>query len=427
MHNLKNAEPAGSISPVNAGNEAVRKKGVSFDRLVIIQSTPICNMNCSYCYLKEEDRHGRKTPVPLISEETLRHVYRVTLASPTLRDGFRLLWHAGEPLVPGVRFYARALSIMKEMNTENIRIRQEMQTNGTLITQEWADFIKQNGIRIGVSIDGPESIHNENRTYYNSKGSFEHVMRGIRVLQKNDISFSTISVLTEKSLDYPDEIMQFFMREKIYTIGFNVEESEGAHTSQLSYKTELINKYRKFFSRVVEITHESDIPFSIREIGEMDQKLKYGLSSNAESTTTVPLEIVSFDYMGNVSTFSPEILTMKHPKYGPLIFGNVKSINNIEDIMDNKTFLKVNKEIQDGVEKCRFECPYFSVCGGGEPSNKLAEHGSFNATETVTCKLEIKENAEVMLNYLENSRRNSVEKEVAKSNEKSQMITFKRK
>lgn len=127
-----------------------------------------------------------------------------------------------------------------------------------------------------------------------------------------------------------------------------------------------------------------------------------------------------------VDNFSPEILTMRHPEYGALIFGNAKSMNNIEDIMNNETFLKVNKEIQDGVEKCRFECPYFSVCGGGQPSNKLAEHGSFNAIETVTCRLEIKENAEMMLDYLENSNRNDSEKVITKPAEDVQIMTLKR-
>jgi uncharacterized protein len=426
MYEIKtavNAEKGLSASGVE--KTVVIKKAVDFDKIVIIQATPICNMNCNYCYLEENDRRGKKTTVPLINEETLRHIYRVVLTSPALKDGFNLVWHAGEPMVPGVKFYEKAFSIMQEMNIGHVPVVQEMQTNGTLITQEWADFIKKNDINIGVSIDGPEFIHDKNRVYYNSKGSFRHVMRGIQILQQNNINFSVISVLTEESLSYPDEIMRFFLKEGIYKIGFNLEESEGAHRSQLNYKTELTNKYRKFFSRVIEIAHELNTPFNIREVEEMRVKLKYE-SSNHSSNVNVPLEIVSFDYTGNVSTFSPEILTMRHPKYGLLIFGNAKLMNIIEDIMNNKTFLKVNKEIQDGVEKCRFECPYFSVCGGGQPSNKLAEHGSFSATETVTCRLEIKENAELMLEYLENSDRNDTEKMITKSAEDVQIITLKR-
>lgn len=402
MHSLKSSKPKDSSHLANdSGDETGRKNSTRLDKLVVIQSTPICNMNCSYCYLDEGERRGKNNIAPpLINDETLRNIYRVTLASPTLKDGFRLLWHAGEPMVPGIMFYERAFSILNEMNVEHIPINQVFQTNGTLITQNWADFIKKNDILIGVSIDGPEFIHNRNRVYGNSKGSFEHVMRGIRILQNNNIEFSTISVLTEESLNYPDEIMRFFLKENIFRIAFNLEETEGVHISKLNLQPELIKKYRNFFSRVIEIAHEPNSQLNVREIEQMSLKLMYG-SDKISATLNVPLEAVSFDYAGNVSTFSPELLTMRHPKYGPLIFGNAKSMKTIEDILKNKIFLNVNEEIQNGVERCRLECNYFSVCGGGAPSNKLGENGSFDTTETFKCRLEIKENAELMLDRLE--------------------------
>lgn len=379
-------------------NDSVKQE--SHEKLVIIQSTPICNMNCNYCYLPVEDRQGKNIQNPLINDNTLKHIYRVLFDSQILKDGFDLVWHAGEPMAAGLKFYKRAFSLINEMNHNNVSVNQGMQTNGTLINQEWAEFIKENNVSIGISIDGPKFIHDKNRIFANDNGSFNRVMRGIRTLQRNEIDFAVIAVLTKESLDYPDAIMNFFKNENIQRVCFNVEESEGMHNSKLSHDAELVDKYRKFFSRIVEIYEENNKRPSIREIEHMSRRLKHG-STNLKSTTNVPLDIINFDYMGNVSTFSPELLTMMHPKYGRMIFGNVRTMRNIEDILNDEKFAAIRDEIKVGVNRCRSECQYFVICGGGHPSNKLAEHGTLKATETLTCRLTVKENAEITLSYLQ--------------------------
>jgi uncharacterized protein len=112
------------------------------------------------------------------------------------------------------------------------------------------------------------------------------------------------------------------------------------------------------------------------------------------------MTIISFDCEGNISTFSPELLTMTHAAYSDFIFGNVFQ-NTLEDILKEPKFLGVHRQIQHGVLKCLQSCPYFMFCGGGNPSNKLSENGTFDSTETTTCRLRVKAATDATVEYLE--------------------------
>jgi uncharacterized protein len=112
------------------------------------------------------------------------------------------------------------------------------------------------------------------------------------------------------------------------------------------------------------------------------------------------MTITSFDSEGNISTFCPELLTVTHAAYGNFIFGNVFQ-DTLEDILKKPKFIEVNREIQQGVLKCLKSCPYFMFCGGGNPSNKLSENGTFNCTETKACQLRVKAATDAMVGHLE--------------------------
>ena len=116
--------------------------------------------------------------------------------------------------------------------------------------------------------------------------------------------------------------------------------------------------------------------------------------------TSTPMAILSFDYEGNISTFSPELLSFTHPVYGRFTFGNVFD-STLEDVLTHAKFVDINSSIQRVIDRCRESCEYFSLCGGGIPSNKLHENGTFDSSETNACRLRIKVTTDVLLDYLE--------------------------
>src|SRR5262249_49227143 len=191
--------------------------------LLVTQPPPFCNIDCSYCSLP--DRLSTKRSPPHILERVFERVFDSGLAD----RAFTVVWHAGEPLVLPTSFYARAFDLLDRHNRGRIAVDHSFQTNATLIDPAWCDFIRANDLRIGVSVDGPTILHAARRRTRSGQGTHRRVVEGIERLNWNGISFHVITVLTHDSLDYPDEIYDFYLRHGIRNIGFNVEEIEGPH------------------------------------------------------------------------------------------------------------------------------------------------------------------------------------------------------
>ena len=296
-------------------------------------------------------------------------------------------------------FYAEAFHIVQQWNTKGVCVTHSFQTNGTRITQEWCDFFKQHNVQLGVSIDGPKSIHDANRVDWAGKGTFDRVLRGLTLLHENQLLFSIIAVVTRDSVYQPDDLWQFFKEIGPTGLGLNPEEVDGANTQSSLQTDEDIDAYRSFFARILELAAQEQEPMLIRESKSLMASVKQG-SLLSRSQTNVPMTIISFDSEGNISTFSPELLTMTHAAYGNFIFGNVFQ-HTLEDIFKEPKFIAVNREIQRGVLKCLQSCPYFMFCGGGNPSNKLSENDTFNSTETTTCRIRVKAATDATIGHLE--------------------------
>ena len=361
--------------------------------LVVIQASPFCNIDCRYCYLPGRDSRR------VIAEPTLARIYERLFASSYLGEKVENLWHAGEPLTVPIPFYEKALAIQERFNRNRVRVEQVFQTNGTLITQEWCDFFKAHKARVGVSIDGPQHLHDAHRVTRSGRGTFEQAMRGVTLLRNNGIPVHNLAVLTSDSLDRADEIWEFFIGQGMASLGFNVEDVEGVHTQSTVCHSSDVARYQAFFRRLSELRKASGQKIRIRELDNMEKRIRFG-SDELRTKVNRPLSTLSFDCEGNISTFSPELLGDEQSKYGSLTFGNVFTCG-IDEILTSEKFRLVDGDIQGGVEKCRASCPYFSVCGGGVPAIKLAENGTFDSTETMSCRLSIQALCDVVLEGVE--------------------------
>jgi uncharacterized protein len=368
-------------------------------RLVVIQSTSFCNLNCDYCYLP--NRHLENQ----LSLELIEPIIKTVLTSPFMGCDFTILWHAGEPLAVPISFYDQATAVIRgaedKYKTQPVQIFQSIQTNGTLINQAWCDCFKRNQIYVGVSIDGPAFLHDAHRQTRKGTGTHAATMRGVSLLQKNEIPFNVISVLTEDSIDYPDEIFNFFMENGIYSVGFNMEEAEGVHQNSTLNQSGIEERYREFIKRFWDLTVQANGVLKLREFESMctlvytDKRLDY-------TDMNRPFVIVNFDHQGNFSTFDPELLSIKTEQYGNFILGNILD-DSLESVCDTEKFQKIYRDMFSGVDLCRQTCEYFGLCGGGAGSNKYWENGTFNTTETKACRYRTQVIADVVLDGLENS------------------------
>jgi uncharacterized protein len=364
-------------------------------QLLLVQPTPFCNINCKYCYLPNRDSRERMN-VKLLSE-ILENIYK----SNIVQSSFVLLWHAGEPLSIPISFYREAFEVIKNFSDAyGYEIVNTIQTNGTLITDELCHLFKQYNVEIGVSIDGPKFLHDNQRVTRSNQGTFDKTIQGIQRLQQHGILVKTISVLTSTSLDYPDEIYQFFKENNLLDVAFNVEEAEGIHYQSSLQSNENYDRCQQFFSRFYDLAERDNWKVFVREFSLTAHKIIRGEKIPTNNIRTIPFSILNVDFQGNFSTFSPELLQTKSPEYNNFILGNVRN-TSIADVIDSSLFQKLYADIKFGVSMCRQECEYFSVCSGGCPSNKYAENRSMRSSETDYCKLHVKGLTDVVLKKLE--------------------------
>ena len=167
-----------------------------------------CNLNCSYCYYLEKEKLYENRKKMQMSDSTLElYVESYIQAQPVPEVLFT--WHGGETLLRDISFYKKALAFQRKYGRGR-HIDNSLQTNGTLLTDEWCKFFKDNNFLIGISIDGQEHCHDHYRKNKGGKDTFNQVMKGIELLQKHGVEFNTLSVINDYNVDYPLEIYNFF-------------------------------------------------------------------------------------------------------------------------------------------------------------------------------------------------------------------------
>ena len=162
--------------------------------LLVVQPTPFCNINCSYCYLADRQSTRR------MSAKTLEQTFAWVFASGLVRAPFTLLWHAGEPLVVPREFYRTAVALLERYNRPPVAIHHALQTNATLIDEDWCRLFLEHDIHPGVSVDGPAFLHDRHRRTRQGQGTHDRVLRGMRLLREHGVPFYVITVLTAEAL-----------------------------------------------------------------------------------------------------------------------------------------------------------------------------------------------------------------------------------
>jgi len=381
---------------MGAASEPLAPDSVGPLELLVVQPTPFCNLDCSYCYLPDRANTRRMTL------DTLEQVFRWVFSSGLVREPFTLLWHAGEPLAVPVAWYEAAAELLHRYGAGQPAVTQSVQTNATLIDVEWCDFFRRHDIEVGVSVDGPAFLHDRHRRTRQGRGTLDRVLHGLHLLTEQHIPFKVITVLTAEALDYPDELFDFYQEHGIRSVGFNPEEVEGPHTASSLQGEDMPRRFRHFLARFLELALLADPPLEVREFETSATALLHARRCGPPRRTQEnrPFGILNVDCTGQFSTYSPELLGLGSPRYGGFALGHVAS-SRLEDVLLSARFRRLEADIAGGVDQCRAWCRYFPFCGGGPPGNKYFENGTFASTETLFCRLHMKACLDVTADWLE--------------------------
>ena len=365
--------------------------------LVVVQSTSLCNLDCSYCYLpdRQKKRVFDLNMLPLLMQRILE--------SPFAGPEFSLVWHAGEPLTLPTSWYDEATVIinrsLEQFGAQDIQLDQHVQSNATLINDAWCECFQRNRIMVGISVDGPEHIHDAHRRFRNGRGSHALAMKGIESLHRNDVPFHCISVVTADAMEQPEAMYRFFRDNGIREVGFNVEEQEGIHTSSSMQGSEMEAKYRTFLHAFWSLSEQDGYPVILREFDQVISLIQ-GNQRMTQNELNRPFSILSVDWQGNFSTFDPELLSVASDRYGTFNLGNLQDLSLVEST-ETEQFRRLLLDMSSGVESCHQGCEYFGLCGGGNGSNKFWEHGSLASSETNSCRFGTQIPVQVLLERFE--------------------------
>lgn len=160
-----------------------------------------CNLACKYCYYLEKNKLYPTAQRHLMSDEMLEQFTREYIEAQTMNQVL-FTWHGGEPLLRSIDFYRKAISLQQKYAGDR-RIDNVIQTNGTLLTDEWCEFFAQNHWLVGISIDGPQPDHDHNRLTAAGKPSWKKVMQGIKLLKKHGVEWNAMAVVNAYNANHP--------------------------------------------------------------------------------------------------------------------------------------------------------------------------------------------------------------------------------
>ena len=353
-----------------------RRPQVSMLRL---QATPTCNLNCRYCYIPESVRRRRGSMSADVLEATLSHLVDEDLLGRHLA----ISWHGAEPLAAGLDWYRDAVDRVASFLDGRTLVTHVFQSNGVLVDDDWCEFFRRIGAHVGISIDGTRE-QSAARVNWAGRPAFDQVMRGVGRLNAHGIPWTLLAVVGSSAMSDPESFVDFVRSSGCSTLGFKVEETNVANRSALHGTRRIEERYRHFVQHLWR-AFPADGPVQVREFEEYRSARGRDRGRQAVPVTMVPLRNLTVALNGDFTIFSGELLFGEDRRF---VFGNVLT-GSFRDSLCTERFRAVSSEMLAGARRCAGSCPFYVDCGSFYVSQKLAEHGTFDAAETLACRLEM--------------------------------------
>ena len=338
---------------------------------VVLQPTTLCNLNCSYCYLPE-----RRSQFVMSVEVTQALAEDFEQRS----NPVKVLWHGGEPLATGVEAM-RALLEPFERLREAGRIKHTLQTNGTLLDEDWIQLLKRYDFSVGVSIDGPDGC-NDARVTWASHATLTRVVQGITLLRKAKMRFGILLVVSEHNVNRARDVYNFVVDLGCRSIGINIEEAEGLNRAN-GLRGESVSE---FWAELLDAWLERPT-IQIREFRQALGWIRGVLQSQPGALEPRSRELYpTVNWQGDVVLLSPEFIGTGAKERQQFVVGNVLETPLSIICKRSRTEVDYVTAFLRGIQHCEATCSYYSYCRGGTASNKYYETGSVEATVTNFCR-----------------------------------------
>lgn len=334
-----------------------------------------CNLDCDYCYYLEKERlYSKKNQV--MSDELLERFIQQYIESQTMPQ-VMFTWHGGETLMRPLSFYKRAVELQKKY-ARGRQIDNSIQTNGTLLNDDWCAFFKENNFLVGISIDGPKEFHDEYRRDKMGRPSFHRVMKGIELLKKHGVEFNCMAVVNDYNVDYPLEFYRFFKEIGCKYVQFTpiVERirkapsllklataRESFNDVELAPYTVPAEKWGKFLCAIFDEWVKQDVGKIYIQI--FDSTLANWVGEQPGVCTMAK----TCGHAGAME-FNGDVYSCDHFVFPEYRLGNIYS-KTLTSMMYSQEQLKFGNDKFDTLPKQCRECPVLFACYGECPKNRF--------------------------------------------------------
>lgn len=318
-----------------------------------------CNLACEYCYYSTCG--GKPGPkINRVDSSLLEKFIKAYMARAKGAASFA--WQGGEPLLAGKDFFREVVALQAKHAVPPVNISNALQTNGTLIDEEWANFFKSYNFLIGVSLDGPQEIHDSRRVTGSGKGSFNRVMRGIRHLQTADVDFNILTVIHEGNVHKANLLMDFYKREGLQYIQFiPCMDFRAQQTHSPANYLITPEQYGEFLCEAFDIWYQDGSPLiSVRFFDTMLSAYLLGEAELCVHRSSCP-KILILEQNGDA--YPCDFYISNDFK-----LGNV-GVDSLEDILSSAVFEKFLR-LKPKLPRPCTNCPYLKLCHGGCPRNR---------------------------------------------------------
>ena len=318
-------------------------------------SSSFCNLKCEYCFYSSLAGERSEYSKGMMNFDTVKSTVKSALSFAKGTDVY-FTFQGGEPLLSGVDFFREFVEFTKANNNENSPIHYCMQTNGTLIDSEYAQFFKDNNFLVGVSLDGDAQL-NSYRIYPNGNSSFDDVLRGIELLKKYNVSFNVLSVLTKRTAQNFRKAYRFFKSQDIKYMQF----IPCLRPLKSDYDENLFmdnDDYSLFLNRGFNIYFNDYMRGEFVSIRSFDNYISLVNGKNAEQCGMNGCCSTQFVVEGDGSVYPCDFYCTDEWYLGNI---NEKSFDELYHSEKAVEFMKNSFKLED---KCK-SCEYFYVCRGG--------------------------------------------------------------
>ncbi len=328
---------------------------------------PLCNIECAYCFYLPKKALFPENQSFRMSEAVLESFTRQYIqAQPPGTPGIDFTWQGGEPTLMEVDFFRKAVKYQQKYARPGMVITNSLQTNGTLLNDEWGRFLHEYDFLVGISIDGPDWIHNKFRKNRKGEDTFDSVMAGLEQLKKHDVKYNVLTCVQDHNSYYPVEVYDFFVDIGATFLQFipvvEKEIASGAVSSR-SVKPEM---YGSFMNGVLDRWLEKG---DVGKIFVRDFDVTLGLVMGLPSSICIHAETCGRSV---VVEHTGEMFSCDHFVTKENLIGNVLE-NTMPEMLDGSRQTSFGMNKWDALPRNCLDCEFVTLCNGGCPKDRIID------------------------------------------------------